>query len=182
MASAMRAQQKEETRQRIAHQAGRLFGEHGFDQTSVRDIATAAGVDPALVLHYFGSKRALFRQVMGDLPAVDEIEIGDPAEFVLDGLVAKLDDHASASLTQLRSMLTNADAKDHAKTQLERLAAALARELPGEQCEARAHLLLATNLGIAIARELVGVDCLTSLSAADLEDLLRPAVVALIQT
>ncbi len=36
------------------------FAERGFDGASIRQIATAAGVDPALVHHYFGSKDDLF--------------------------------------------------------------------------------------------------------------------------
>lgn len=180
MVPGIRAQQKEVTRQRIVEAAGRLFGERGFDRTSVREIASAAGVDPALVLHYFGSKRSLFRRVMGD-PAADDLDIGDPAEFVLTGLIAKLDDRASAALAQLRSMLTNEDARDHARTQLRALADVLAEELRGEHREARAHLLLATSLGIAIARELLEVEPLTQLEPAEVSELLRPAVVALVE-
>lgn len=180
MAPGIRAQQKEVTRQRIVEAAGQLFGERGFDRTSVRKVAAAAGVDPALVLHYFGSKRSLFRQVMGD-PTADDLDIADPAEFVLTGLVAKLDDRASAALAQLRSMLTNEDARDHARAQLRALAAVLAEELLGEHREARAHLLLATTLGIAIARELLEVEPLTQLEPAEVSELVRPAVVALVQ-
>lgn len=180
MVPSSRAQQKEETRQRIAYEAGRLFSEGGFDRTSVRDVAAAAEVDPALVLHYFGSKRALFQHVMGDPADAAQVQIGDPAAFVLESLVAKLDDRATSALAQLRSMLTNEDARAHARTQLDGLAAALASELPGHHREARAHLLLATNLGLAIARELLAVDVLADLDPTEVADLMRPAVEALV--
>lgn len=49
-----------DTRDHILATARRRFAETGFDKTSVRSIATAAGVDAALVHHYFGTKRALF--------------------------------------------------------------------------------------------------------------------------
>ncbi|MGW0044744.1 TetR/AcrR family transcriptional regulator [Rhodococcus sp. NPDC003348] len=49
-----------DTREDILAAARRRFSETGFDKTSVRSIATAAGVDSALVHHYFGTKRALF--------------------------------------------------------------------------------------------------------------------------
>ncbi|MFD4470323.1 TetR family transcriptional regulator [Rhodococcus sp. NPDC058505] len=48
------------TRDAILGAARSRFAEHGFDRTSVRSIAADAGVDPALVHHYFGTKRALF--------------------------------------------------------------------------------------------------------------------------
>lgn len=47
------------TRARIRNAAIELFGSHGFDRTSVRMIAEAAGVSPALVVHHFVSKVGL---------------------------------------------------------------------------------------------------------------------------
>jgi len=48
------------TRDAILDAALRLFAEHGYDGASIRAIAGAAGVDPALVRHFFGDKDALF--------------------------------------------------------------------------------------------------------------------------
>lgn len=178
MTPGMRAQRREHTKERIAECATRLFGERGFDRASIRDIAMSAEVDPALVLHYFGSKRALFREVIGDpVPAVEVDD--DPTAFVLDSLVAKLDDHSGPTVAQLRSILTNPDAQEHARTQLGMQANALADRLPGEHPGARAHLLLATSLGVAIARELLKVEALAELSPSEVAAELRPAVQAL---
>ncbi|WP_230312723.1 TetR/AcrR family transcriptional regulator [Nakamurella alba] len=47
------------TRARIRDAAITLFATHGFARTTVRAIAAAAGVSPALVLHHFGSKDGL---------------------------------------------------------------------------------------------------------------------------
>lgn len=47
------------TRARIRDAAVRLLGRDGFAATSVRAVASAAGVSPALVLHHFGSKEGL---------------------------------------------------------------------------------------------------------------------------
>src|SRR5215468_6086804 len=52
------------TREEIADAARALFAEEGYERTSFRKIASAAGVDPALVVHFYGSKEDLFRQVM----------------------------------------------------------------------------------------------------------------------
>lgn len=48
------------TQERIRLAAREVFAERGYDKTSVRGIAKVAGVDPALVHHYFGSKDDLF--------------------------------------------------------------------------------------------------------------------------
>jgi AcrR family transcriptional regulator len=54
------------------------FAEHGYDRATIRDIARRAGVDPALVIHYFGSKEALFAQAL-ELPI-------RPAEVIARGM------------------------------------------------------------------------------------------------
>lgn len=55
-------------RDSIVEAALRLFGERGIDATSLREVAKAAGVSPALVVHHFGSKEGLVR-------AVDEVAL-----------------------------------------------------------------------------------------------------------
>jgi AcrR family transcriptional regulator len=49
-----------DTREAILAAAREAFAERGFDAASIRAIATSAGVDPALVHHYFGTKEQLF--------------------------------------------------------------------------------------------------------------------------
>ncbi|MFC8849074.1 MULTISPECIES: TetR family transcriptional regulator [unclassified Micromonospora] len=53
------------TREAILDAARAAFAQRGFDAASIRSIAAAAGVDPALVHHYFGSKDQLFVAAMG---------------------------------------------------------------------------------------------------------------------
>lgn len=52
------------TREALVEVARRKFAETGYDGTSLRTIAAEAGVDPALVAHFFGSKENLFREVL----------------------------------------------------------------------------------------------------------------------
>jgi len=49
-----------DTRERILASARELFAQNGIDKTSIRAVAAAAGVDPALVHHYYGTKQQLF--------------------------------------------------------------------------------------------------------------------------
>ena len=49
-----------DTRESILAAAREAFAERGFDRASIRVIAGGAGVDPALVHHYFGTKDQLF--------------------------------------------------------------------------------------------------------------------------
>lgn len=51
---------KPDTREEILVAARQEFAAAGYDGATIRGIAAAAGVDPALVMHYFGSKDQLF--------------------------------------------------------------------------------------------------------------------------
>lgn len=65
---------KQDTKQTILAAAREIFAERGYDAASIRQIASAAKVDPALVHHYFGTKEQLFVAVVQ--PPVD------PASFL----------------------------------------------------------------------------------------------------
>ncbi len=55
---------KMDTKETILFTAMNLFGQKGFEGTSVRDIAKAAGVNLAMISYYFGSKEKLFENVV----------------------------------------------------------------------------------------------------------------------
>lgn len=177
-----RDHQREQTRARIADAARRSFAADGYDRTTIRRIAADAGVDPALVLHYFGSKRDLFATVIR-LPIDGTREtlasLGSPSDDVLTSLSVKLGGMNDQTLAGLRSMLTHPDATAHARDTLTQEARALASELTGEQADVRAALLLAFNLGVSIARELLELEALRSCQPDELLRLLAPAVQAL---
>ena len=64
-----RAEQRRRTEARILDAATQAFFSAGYDRTTIRAVASAAGVDAGLVMHYFGSKRELFRQVIDAAPS-----------------------------------------------------------------------------------------------------------------
>ncbi|MYV51729.1 TetR family transcriptional regulator [Streptomyces sp. SID3212] len=63
----LREQNKQKTRRAIEEAAARLFGERGFEHTTVRDIATAAGVGERTFFRYFPSKESLIVGQVRDL-------------------------------------------------------------------------------------------------------------------
>jgi AcrR family transcriptional regulator len=67
----------ERTRKSILTAARKLFGEKGFDRTTIRDVAAAARIDPALVMRYFGTKDRLFAEAAEfrlNLPSLEGVE------------------------------------------------------------------------------------------------------------
>jgi len=65
MARTGRRKGSPDTRESILDAAREAFGARGFDGASIRTIAARAGVDPALVHHYFGTKEQLFLDTVG---------------------------------------------------------------------------------------------------------------------
>src|SRR5260221_1839792 len=63
-----RAEQRRRTEARILDAATQVFFSAGYDRTTIRAVASAAGVDAGLVMHYFGSKQGLFRRVIDAAP------------------------------------------------------------------------------------------------------------------
>lgn len=52
-------------RDRLLHEAMRLFGERGFDAVTTREICAAAGVNPGAIHYHFGDKDGLYAEVLG---------------------------------------------------------------------------------------------------------------------
>lgn len=90
---AIRANSKADTEKRILEAAERLFGEQPYPQVRLEDIATAAGVSSATVIHRYGSKEALMASVAQSgqkrvREQRDQAPVGD-----LDGAIANLVEH-----------------------------------------------------------------------------------------
>lgn len=77
------------TQQAILDAARSAFGESGYDGATIRAIAAKAGVDPALVHHYYGTKEQLFIATM-ELPFDPSVMIPALLEPGLDGLGERL--------------------------------------------------------------------------------------------
>src|ERR1039457_7259027 len=116
-----RAEQRRRTEARILDAAAQAFLTAGYDRTTIRAVASAAGVDAGLVMHYFGSKQELYRRVIDAAP-VPELS-GPPAEAagqILAGVADRLASAPVASLALLRSMLTNPEAASAASAGIAR--------------------------------------------------------------
>src|SRR3954469_11836092 len=73
----------QDTRTALIEAARAVFAESGYDGATVRAIATRAGVDAAMVNHWFGGKEGLFAQAVLKLP-FDPLEL---LKRLLDGAV-----------------------------------------------------------------------------------------------
>ena len=154
-----RVEQRQRTESRILTAARQLFGEHGYDRTTIRAIATAAGSDPGLVMRYFGSKEKLFAQAAA-IPADGPIE-GSPeqiAEQLTAGLTQKLADEPAVALAALRAMFSHPEAADEVRSAITAQQRQVAEQLPGQDAVLRSGVIGALTLGLVIGRHLVRLD------------------------
>ncbi len=170
-----RAEQRRQTEARILAEAGQMFAELGYERTTIRAVAKAAGVDAGLVMHYFGTKDELFARA-ARLPA-DELPAGSAeqlAEAMLTSLAQRLDGEPVASLAVLRSMLTNTDAADRYRAAGQPQLSQIAAAIPTPDADLRASLLSAIVHGVIIERYLLQFGRLAEASPDQIIDLLRP--------
>lgn len=174
-----RAERRRRTEGRILDAARSLFAEVGYERATIRAVAGAAGVDPALVMQYFGSKQQLFQQsvrvksVEGEAPGADEV-----VEHVLGTLGVKTR-LPESSLAMLRSMLTHPEAAASARRLLGEQIDRVAGSLSGDDARLRAALLTVVMLGVTVGHQLLELDELREVPQDDLARLLRPALRAL---
>src|ERR1044072_3828094 len=75
-----------DAKEALVHAAGEVFIEQGYDGATVRGIAARAGVDAAMVNHWFGGKEGLFAEAVLKLPfnpkdVAERLVGGDPDEL-----------------------------------------------------------------------------------------------------
>lgn len=160
-------QSAEAHRARILAVARVTFSQSGFDHTGIREVAAAAGVDPAVVVRVFGSKEALFEAVAAGAFELEEAFTG-PADG-LGNRVAKLltgknDEQREGAFDEFRFLLLSA-ASPVAGPILSRalhegFIAPLAQHLGGREATARATLMTACILGFATLRVALGAKAL----------------------
>lgn len=143
-----------ETRSAILAAARTLFLERGYARASVRSVASAAGVDAALPIHYFGSKEALFLEALPRMPDYQPLLGGDPAtlgerfvRFVLDA-----EDHLRPLyLTLLRASDAGAVSAQLRHLHETTFVAPLETRLTGPGADLRARLAAALVGGLMYA-------------------------------
>jgi len=174
-----------DTRSVILAVARERFAEQGYAATSVRRIAAAAGVDPALVHHYFGTKNDLFlaalelpvdptlvveRMVTGGLPGA--------GERIVRTMLAVWDDEAMGQpmLALVRRVVEPGGGWMFHDGVLRLVLLPVGRGLGIDQVERRMALVASQVFGAVLLRKLVGVEPLASAAADELVATYAPVV------
>jgi AcrR family transcriptional regulator len=172
------------TREAIAEAARRGFAELGYDRTTIRGVAEEAGIDPALVMHYFGSKQKLFLAVM-ELPFDPGRELPpllagprSQAGLRLARFALGVMEDPSARTVLIGILRAAASEPEAARLTRELIAgqivAAFSESLTVDQPELRANLVASQVVGLVIARHVIQVEPLASLDSEALIEAIAP--------
>lgn len=175
-----------DTRAAILDAARDLFSEHGFEKASVRAIASRAGVDSALIRHFFGDKATLFATTMADRTVIPErigAALAGPPESrgrrVADAYLGLWDDEEMRPI--LMGLVRSAMTSPNGVPLLLDIVGGRIQETapfpPGKDGRMRGFALAATHLfGVAIGRHIIRLPMLVEMSREELVDSVAPAV------
>ena len=166
-----------ESRQRVLDAARVLFHRNGYAGTTVRAVAAEAGVDPAMVFYFFGTKQGLFAAVLdmsAQLPsAIDAIFDGGldgVGERVIRTLLENMD---KSDRTPLAMLTRSAPTHDQSETLLREfidreITRRLAAMLDTPDAALRAGMVNVQLLGLTVARYIVRIEPIASASVDEL--------------
>ncbi len=176
-----------DTRGEILAAARSSFADRGFDRTTIRGVAGEAGVDPALVHHYFGSKEDLFLAAL-------EIPV-DPRSLIPQVFVPGLDGVGERLLRMflgvwdepennesLRAFVRTAFVVDQTAELLRNgiarivLRAVIPQLAPVGDAELRATLVASQLAGLIMARYVLRIEPLASLPAESVVAWMAPNI------
>ncbi|HEX7202004.1 MAG TPA: TetR family transcriptional regulator [Arthrobacter sp.] len=175
------------SRDHILETARRQFAEHGFEGTSLRQVARVAGVDPAMIHHFFKGKDELFALSV-ELPADPEQVLsgvagsdpGQRAELIVRAVLRLWESPAQPSLVAfLRGTLGS-----KAKTALLRemvnrtIISRIMAGVPGtpDELALRGDLVATQMVGLMMVRYVVRLEPLASAEPEDVVRLISPNV------
>ena len=175
-----------DARRAVLDAARELFAELGFERTTMRAVAARAGVDPALIYHYFGDKDGLLfaaLQPPADAAAVFS-GLADAADQTGEELVRRLVslwEERPEIREQMAAILRTGLSHDHAARLLRDILssfilAALGDVLAGDRRELRAALIGSHIGGLMLARYILEVPGAAAASPEELVQAVGPTV------
>jgi AcrR family transcriptional regulator len=174
------------SREAILEAARRRFAEHGYLGTSMRAIATDAGVDAALIVHFFGTKARLLTETV-QWPFDPEVEMARIAAGGRDRVGEELarllvrtwdrEGDRDAIITLLCAATIEPAAAELMREFMQReLFPPLLRPLDVPQPELRANLAASQLLGLGIARYVLRLDPLGRMTEDDVVGWIAPTL------
>lgn len=173
------------TREAILAAAKEAFTASGYRNATIRGIAASAGVDAALVMHFFGNKEALFGEAMRPpfepaavLSAALREDAALAGEQVARFFLSAWDEesHRHALLGLVRSAVTEPSAAAMVRQGVIEPVRDVLSEAGAEQPELRAALVASQLIGLAVGRYMVQVTGLVEAPRESLVSAVAPVL------
>jgi AcrR family transcriptional regulator len=176
-----------DTRGEILAAARTSFADRGFDRTTIRGVAADAGVDPALVHHYFGNKEDLFLAAL-EVPIDPRTLIPEVFLPGLEGVGERLvrtflgvwdgPENNQALVAFIRTAFVADETAELLRNGIEAvvLRAVIPQLRPAGDAEVRATLVASQMAGLIMARYVVRIEPLASLPAEDVVSWVAPNI------
>jgi len=170
------------SRQALLEAAQTLFGQRGFESTTIRDIGERAGADPSLIARYFGSKADLYVATI----VAEAQHYQPPSDFegfheIARAVIALSDEQGLGPVTQalIRSE-TSDDIRAAGQTHMaRRLVAPMAADLTRQgvdRPELRAAVAVSALMGVNLGRTLGWFDTLKTVPREELVELIAAMI------
>ena len=168
------------TRDRILAAARQIFGEQGYDRTTIRGVAAAAEIHPSMVMRYYGSKEGLFAAAatfdleLPDLSAVPHEDIG---RTLVRHALKRWGAEGGELTSLLRIAVTHEAARKRMETILrDQVAPALAGVCGARRATTCAALIATQMLGIALTRFVLRLPIVLAVSERTLIEEVSPKI------
>jgi AcrR family transcriptional regulator len=172
------------TREEIATAARRQFAELGYERTTIRGVAQKAGVDPALVHHFFGSKQKLFLSVT-ELPfrpeeTLPSVLAGRRSEAGLRLARFSVELWENPEAREVLTGILRAAVSEPEAAQMARelatqpIVGAITEILGADDAPLRANLISSQSVGLVMARYILRVEPIASMDPEALIHAMAP--------
>ncbi|MFE0731996.1 TetR/AcrR family transcriptional regulator [Streptomyces antibioticus] len=165
------------TRAAILEAARQRFAAHGFERTTIRAVAADAGIDPSMVMRYYGSKARLFDAALDidlRLPDLTGVPADERPTALVRHFLHRWEHNGTDDtlLLLLRSAVTN----DHAAQRMREIFAAQVAPALGPTHQDKMGLVSSQLLGLALTRYLLRIPAVTHLTPEEIVAAYAPAV------
>lgn len=174
------------TKAAIRRAASKEFSHAGYEAASLRSVARRAGVDPALVHHYFKDKDDLFVQAM-HIPV-------NPGEIIAQAATAPLEQMGealvrallttwrkpafrTAATAMIRGLISSSSATKILRPFLQKeIFSRLGSRLPEDSAEPRVALVASQIIGLIVARYIIDLEPVASMDDEQVIELVAPTI------
>lgn len=178
--TAERTRRSDATRAAILSAARERFARDGYDRATIRAIAADAGIDPAMVMRYYGSKDKLFALAAEfdlQLPDFTEVPDSDIGAALVGYAIHRWESDETLPAL-LRAAVTNEAAAEKMRTIFsgQIVPMIMSRGVDPSEVATRAGLVGTQMLGVALCRYVLRVPPVVAMTSAELIAWIGPTV------